>query len=638
MTQLAWYLKRFRVMSGREILHRLRQPLTVTALLIRARLLDPDLPSGLSPGHSPAFRRGNRPHLPALPFDLHAVRSVGPDLLEGRLTAFGRVWQWRPTPEIWHRAPDTGHLWPRRLFTHIPFRAGNAYGDIRQVWEPARLQQLVDLAVLARIAPPRDRQRAVRMVNAQLASWVEDNPPFTGPHYVSAMECALRLIAVCHALDMLRQHLSDDMPWRSLVTLVASHAPLIASRLSLHSSTGNHTIAEGAGLVYAGLLFPEFGDASHWLATGLDVMITAASEQILSDGGGAEQALAYHLCNLQLLGLVQALLLHHGRPVPTGLGIALHRGRRFLSAMTVAGSRLPSIGDSDSGHALSRYLLLCRDTVAAVPAVRTFRESGYTVARIGAGPPLTLILDHGTLGMPPAHGHGHADALALLLSVGDEDVLVDTGTYTYTGDQRWRRYFRGTRAHNTVTVDGRDQATQEASFLWSGPFRARLIATAVQGVTGGRLLAEHDGYRLQGVRHVRGVAWCMDRWLLIRDMLWGRGHHRFELNWHLGKHPVWKAEGVFELQAGGATLEVHCHGGMIATHCAERTPIAGWRSPAYGTLESITTVSLLHQGRGPHAFSTLIRLPGFRPSDNSIEDALTWMTDHSRRGPNAWRS
>ncbi len=38
-----------------------------------------------------------------------------------------------------------------------------------------------------------------------------------------------------------------------------------------------------------------------------------------------------------------------------------------------------------------------------------------------------------------------------------EEILVDAGTYTYVEPQ-WRDWFRATAAHNTVRIDGRDQA------------------------------------------------------------------------------------------------------------------------------------------------------------------------------------
>ena len=80
-------------------------------------------------------------------------------------------------------------------------------------------------------------------MEGQFLSWMEANPYLTGAHYISAMECGLRLIAVCHAFDQVRAWLRrPDLVWTSIVRLVEGHANLIRQRVSLHSSLGNHTI------------------------------------------------------------------------------------------------------------------------------------------------------------------------------------------------------------------------------------------------------------------------------------------------------------------------------------------------------------------------------------------------------------
>ncbi len=50
--------------------------------------------------------------------------------------------------------------------------------------------------------------------------------------------------------------------------------------------------------------------------------------------------------------------------------------------------------------------------------------------------------------------HKHADCLSLIWQDRGETLLIDSGKYGYQRD-RMRRYFRSTRAHNTVEVDGR---------------------------------------------------------------------------------------------------------------------------------------------------------------------------------------
>ena len=73
---------------------------------------------------------------------------------------------------------------------------------------------------------------------------------------------------------------------------------------------------------------------------------------------------------------------------------------------------------------------------------------------------LNSLLFAGSFGLDPLYAHAHADALSFNLSYGGRQFLVDPGTYCYDWSE-WRRYFRSTAAHNTVRIDGLDQAVQD---------------------------------------------------------------------------------------------------------------------------------------------------------------------------------
>lgn len=622
-----WYIKRLRVMSSREVLHRLFEQLTLVRLYFQYRASRPIRVDG----NAFQFCTATAPQIPEPQFDFEALEASRQDLLKGQLQVYDFTWQWDASRDPWHRAPDTGRTWPRKFFASIPFRDGNPVGDVRKLWEVSRLQHLVDLALLSRTGTSEERGTALSLICAQLDSWVEDNPPLEGANYISSMECALRIVAVCHALDLVRDRTDERRPWQALVTIVASHAPLIEKRLSLHSSAGNHLLSEGVGLVYAGALFPEFGEAARWLSNGLTILTREAARQVLSDGGGIEQAFGYHRYNIQLLALTVALLERSGIEVPVTMSEALARGTRFLSIVAPNPENFPYVGDSDSGFALSRFHLVSGASSPPVAEIETFPESGYTAARISTDPPIRLLFDHGTLGMAPGFGHGHADALAVLLSSNGQDLMVDAGTYTYTGDQRWRRYFRSTLAHNTVTVDGQDQSRQEGCFLWSRPYCCSLVATQVNQA-GGRLLAQHDGYRHLAVRHVRGIAWNSGQWLVVWDRIEGEGTHRLELHWHLGSQPLRRVGRNVTLAVADGQISLEFTGGEVSVHCGEEDPAIGWRSPRYGVRVPIPTLKVASSGSVPHEFITLLRIREARDDHASIQEALEWMKTQVTKG------
>ena len=143
---------------------------------------------------------------------------------------------------------------------------------------------------------------------------------------------------------------------RIVAAIAAQHAPHIQRRLSLYSSAGNHTIAEATGLLYAGILLPEYPGAARWRETGRRLLRIEAARQIDADGGGIEQATWYLLFITDLLGLAQALLAHCGEAPEPAIDAALLRSRRFLNSLASGPDDLPRIGDADDGYALSPAL------------------------------------------------------------------------------------------------------------------------------------------------------------------------------------------------------------------------------------------------------------------------------------------
>jgi hypothetical protein len=618
--RLGWYAKRAAVMGPPELVHRAREQGGIALMRLRylagARWPEP------GPVERFSFCTGQEARLPALDWDRDALQAAAGDLLRGRVGALGFSWQWSAGAQTWHRAPDTGASWPSCFFAAVPYREGNGYGDVRVVWEPARLQWLVGLGLLAVEDDGADGDRAILLLEQALESWLDANPPLCGVHYVSAMECALRLIAVCHALDLARVRLAQpQVAWSALLRLIASHARFIERRLSLYSSAGNHTIAEGAGLVYAGVLFPEFRDARRWRRLGLHILSVEARRQILADGGGVEQAFCYLLFITELLGLVVAVMRHHGGAPPPEVSDAFERGRGFLRAMA-AGGALPAIGDGDDGRALSPFLRLALPPrpEAHSPDLKTFPVAGYSLLRSAGSPGLQVIFDHGPLGMPPSFGHGHADALSLVVRADGRELLADTGTGSYSGEPSWRRYFRSTAAHNTVCVDGEDQAAQETAFRWSAPYRCELLR-AQSGAAGLRALARHDGYRGRGVVHWRGVAVHDPGWLLVWDLLEGRGRHGLELHWHVAV-TVNGSDGRFRI--GADTMLEIAGGEAVICRSGSEEALVGWRSVRYGRREPIHTVAASHTGALPHEFVTRMYPAAAVIPEAVVSDDIDW--------------
>jgi hypothetical protein len=202
-----------------------------------------------------------------------------------------------------------------------------------------------------------------------------------------------------------------------------------------------------------------------------------------------------------------------------------------LSALSQAG-RPPNFGDDDGGRVLGSPARPLAPSPAHSPSPPqpSLARAGagiYTMTTTGS----QLFIDAGPQGVF-AGGHGHADALSIQLITDGRPILIDPGTFCYTCPERDR--FRGTAAHNTLQVDGRDQAAPAGPFAWTG-----MPETAVDlwlpGETFDLFAGHHNGYA--PVIHHRWVFGHKSGFWLVRDVVTeprpsGSGH-RLDLHWHL---------------------------------------------------------------------------------------------------------
>jgi hypothetical protein len=416
------------------------------------------------------------------------------------------------------------------------------------------------------------------------------------------MECGLRILPFLCCLKAIKSAPSDQH--QLISDGLYRHAVLISKNLSLYSSLGKHTNAEATGLILAGGVFRHTTQGRQWLKTGVRLLDQELNHQILEDGGPAEQSLNYHRFILDLYWLAIDFLEKNGLQDCAVLKPRLILGEKFLSAFSQKDAGLPLIGDSDDGYAIAPGLSPKRPRPNNIEAgILTFPSSGYTVMRTAGG--ACLIFDHGPLGMPPLYNHGHADALSIILYQNGEEMLVDPGTYRYNGEPEFRRYFKSTRAHNTVTIDGLDQAVQETGFIWSHPYKAELMNCKEHD--GGLFLeATHNGYaRLKKpVFHRRKIVLLHGADFLVKDTFSGLGEHEFEINFHL--HPnssVSEEGGWLEIRNYEGVIRMTLlFGDMFRSIRGQESPSFGWYSPRYGVRIESPVLTCIKVGRPETVF------------------------------------
>jgi len=257
---------------------------------------------------------------------------------------------------------------------------------------------------------------------------------------------------------------------------------------------GNHVIRNARALVLGGTAF----GSPRLLEAGLALLERELPEQVLPDGGHYERSPVYHLVVLRDLLEVDAAV---PGSVPPDL---LERMRGFAAALARPDGSPALFNDGTLDLAPRLELPASPDGLALFP------ETGYAVWRRGD---VWLAFDCGPPSPPFLPAHAHADALSFQLWVRGRPVVVDPGMPTYEAGAE-RDWFRGTRAHSTVAVDG-DQFE-----LW-GAFRSgRLPHVELLEASEHELVAAVRGRT--GVRHERRIRVDESR-LTILDSLEGSG-------------------------------------------------------------------------------------------------------------------
>lgn len=414
---------------------------------------------------------------------------------------------------------------------------------------------------------------------------------------------------------------------------IYQHIRFASDNYSYYSSADNHLIGEAAGVFVAAHTWDQWIETRRLRLEAKSLLEREVLQQFSEDGVGLEQALCYHKFSLQFL-LASGLC---GRANQDDFTSAywsrIESAIVFLAALMDCAGNVPAIGDSDDGEvwklghregfnsyrslvAIGASLFGRTDLQDKAQGIEdrkdeqvpwlsldppskadpfsvkdlpvSFRAGGYVVLgeALHSKEEFRVTFDCGPLGYNRIAGHGHADALAMLVSWEGEPLFVDSGTYCYNAEPEYRHFFRGTHAHNTLVVDGRDQSDYGASFLWLRDVNCWILADEEHSDS--RIVhASHDGYtRLKDpVTHHRRIKLDMRGGpLLVEDWLECTGPHEVELLWHAASGARFLGVGdSWELHTPAHVLRLSLDG--ASTDCqviegGERPP-QGWVSSGF---------------------------------------------------------
>lgn len=367
-------------------------------------------------------------------------------------------------------------------------------GDIKLIWELSRMDWAL---ALARQARPNEHV-CIERLNAWLADWCSQNPPYLGPNWKCGQEASIRVIHLACAALILKQ---VDSTLSGLRDLIALHLQRIAPTVQYAmAQDNNHGTTEAAALFIGGSWLRSLGDhrGTSWEAAGRKLLENRANHLIGANGSFSQHSLNYHRLMLDTFSIAEVWRRHLGLPAfsaewQSSAVAATQWLRHMVNPINGDG---PNTGANDGARLLQLTETRYRDYRPSVQlamtlftGIRAYAETGpwdqacqwlgIALPRENAPAPGNYIADDGgfailrrgaamvMLRYPRFRFRpSQADALHLDLWRGGDNLLRDAGTYSYNTDPRWLNYFGGTESHNTVQFDGRDQMPRLSRFLF----------------------------------------------------------------------------------------------------------------------------------------------------------------------------
>lgn len=556
-------------------------------------------------------------------------------------------------PVDWHVDFKSGYRWDvKTYFKDVQYgRIHNV--DIKIPWELSRFQHLPTLGKAYWFS--NDEKYAREFVD-EINDWIDSNPAQYGVNWACTMDVAIRVVnwiwGFCFFKDSIE--VSDKFLIKFLRSLYV-HGKFIERNLerNLLGINSNHYLSDLVGLVYLGVMFPEFKEAKKWQDLGIKELVAELEKQVYSDGVDYEASISYHRLVTELFLSTALLSLKNNITLPDSYMTRLEKMIEFVMHYTKPDGTAPQIGDNDDGrlHILAnycnwntadhRYLLSIGavlfnrpdfkgtsggfheeafwllgeegsrifnelpDEKSTTPSV-AYRDGGFYIMRTDS---LYMIVDCIPADAKAPSGHRHNSRLSFDLFAYDKSFIVDPGAYLYTADKDMRNLFRSTAYHNTVAVDDTEQNRFDQNELFS------MGQDAVTKVNRWQVTTEHDildvghnGYRRlkKPIIHVRHIFFNkIDGYWVMKDVLSGDHSHKFDLYIHFAPLEV-ELDNEFPLvvrtKTQGANLAII----PLETNGVSVEVLKGWVSYQYGVKVKAPVVKYFKSAQAPASFCNVL--------------------------------
>lgn len=303
----------------------------------------------------------------------------------------------------------------------------------------------------------------------------------------------------------------------------------------------NHGMNQATSLLLLGVNFPEIDEGGKWRSMGEKRLNDGFVSLIDDDGVLIENSPYYHFYVLEKYwGLGQyfaknniSISAEYSEKIDKMIAYAVNILKPNLNIPLLGASLNRQVGNSNAIKEIaaaypefSYVITQGRSGKEPADLNKYYPNTGQTIMRSGwegktknrnkFEEQTQIIFDVG----PYRTDHSDLDALSFDLYSNGKTLITDTGLYTYDENDKLKSYFHGTRGHNTVMVDGKDQR-----------FGTPIPGKFQEGDGYVYYLAQHDLY--PQTYHQRGMMLVGHDLIVIVDRIISNKEHDYEQLFHL---------------------------------------------------------------------------------------------------------
>lgn len=366
----------------------------------------------------------------------------------------------------------------------------------------------------------------------------------------------------------------------------------------------NHQVHGGLAMLYLGVFFPHFINAGELKKTGIAILKHHLNNAFYTDGGNVEQMFGYYPFETHIFRDFLLISESNNIPVPRNLRSCLIKMGGFMKTVAQPNQTMPPINDSYE-MSIGPSVDMLEDILETSIKGRNsalFEETQFAVFR-------TLDKENAWyVTCNPAKmigAHSHAGRLGFTLWYNNSPIIVESGVSNYD-DPKLVSWYRTSRAHNTVLIDGKSDFETSTDILWASKRETEnkiLELEENEIFSSCRMISPKSEEVNSGVTWNRTLAIVKSKIFILYDCFNADLEHDYELLLHFpdgefskkGKNLLWKSgSDVFKILTPNPDLyqNIDIENGLISKKAENiSAPIVSYKFKKKGVTHSILVIA-----------------------------------------------